>query len=40
VVEDAISGIYERGKEELRNIGITITKAKEVREYLMQVMQH
>jgi hypothetical protein len=40
VVEDAISGIYERGKEELRNIGITIAKAKEVREYLMQAMQH
>lgn len=40
VVEDAISGIYERGKEELRNIGIIIAKAKEVREYLMQAMQH
>jgi nicotinamidase-related amidase len=40
VVEDAMSGIYERGKGELRNIGITIAKAKEVREYLMQAMQH
>ena len=30
VVEDAISGIYERGKEELRNIGVTIATAEEV----------
>jgi nicotinamidase-related amidase len=40
VVEDALSGIYERGKEELRNIGTTIARAEEVRAYLMQAMQH
>ncbi len=34
VVEDALSGIYERGKEELRAIGITIAEAEEVRESL------
>ena len=38
VVEDAISGIYERGKEELRNIGVTIMKAENVRDQLLQVV--
>ena len=38
VVEDAISGIYERGKEELRNIGVTIVKAEYVRDRVLQVM--
>ena len=38
VVEDAISGIYERGKEELRNIGVTIMKAENVRDQLLQAV--
>ncbi len=39
VVEDAISAIYERGKEELRNIGVTLMQAEEVRDHLLQAIQ-
>ena len=35
LVEDAVSGLYERGKEELRNIGVSILKADEVRDRLV-----
>jgi nicotinamidase-related amidase len=35
LVEDAVSGLYERGKEELRNIGVSILKADEVRGRLV-----
>ena len=38
VVEDAISGIYERGEEEMRNIGVTIMKAENVRDQLLQAV--
>jgi len=30
LVEDAISGLYEKGKEEMVNIGIRISKAEDV----------
>jgi nicotinamidase-related amidase len=36
LVEDAMSGMYERGKEELGRIGITIASAGEVQDRLMQ----
>ena len=36
LVEEAVSGLYERGKEELRNIGVSILKADEVRDRLMK----
>ena len=39
LVEDAVSGLYERGKEELRNIGVSMARADEVRDRLAQVMQ-
>ena len=39
LVEDAVSGLYERGKEELRNIGVSMVRADEVRDRLAQVMQ-
>ena len=35
LVEDAVSGLYERGKEELRNIGVSILKADEVQDRLL-----
>ena len=34
LIEDAVSGLYERGKEELRNIGVSVLKADEVRNCL------
>jgi nicotinamidase-related amidase len=39
-VEDAISGIYERGREELRNIGVILARAEEIQAHLMQAAQH
>lgn len=39
-VEDAISGIYERGREELRNIGVTLARAEEIQTQLLQTAQH
>ena len=38
-VEDAISGIYERGREELRAIGVIIARAEEIRACLVQAAQ-
>jgi len=35
VVEDAISGLYDRGKEELRNIGALLMTAKELEEAIL-----
>ena len=32
LVEDAVSGLYERGKDEMRNIGVLLMRAKELEE--------
>ncbi|GAG10449.1 unnamed protein product, partial [marine sediment metagenome] len=32
LVEDALSGLYERGKDEMRNIGVLLMRAKELEE--------
>ena len=34
LVEDAVSGIYEKGKEELRNIGVRLWSTQKVAEKL------
>ncbi len=30
LVEDAVSGLYEKGKEEMTNIGVLLVKTKEM----------
>lgn len=32
LVEDAVSGLYERGKDEMRNIGVLLMRARELEE--------
>jgi nicotinamidase-related amidase len=39
LVEDAVSGLYDRGKKELRNIGVSMLRADEVRDRLAQEMR-
>ncbi|WP_022667504.1 cysteine hydrolase family protein [Desulfospira joergensenii] len=35
LVEDALSGLYSRGKQEMENIGVRITKAEKVRDAVL-----
>lgn len=35
LVEDAVSGLYERGKDEMRNIGVLLMSAKELEEAVL-----
>lgn len=37
-VDDAISGVYERGKDELRNIGVSITSSNELSAAISQAL--
>ncbi len=35
LVEDAVSGLYERGKEEMENIGVCVMSAAELEEAIV-----